>query len=759
MGAYWIFMYLMETVSPSLEMKTFFNYLKYIGIIATPTLFLLFSLKYSRSRLWINKLFIGSIWIYPIGVLLMNWTDPLHDLLRRNERILEVGGLSLFRYDATLLQDLLNGGLVLFAVLGVIILLSGLKNKRSDPKAVFFIIAAVMLPIVGEIIALITRGDLHYIDVPPFLFIFTTILVLVGIMKFDLFHISSLPREDVIDNMKEAVISIDDQGMIVDINETVRKYFDLEDENVFETSIYERLPKIADLMERMEKEGVETGFLEFEHGPYKYIEVRISTQTDQRGKTIGKVIILEDETDKKSMSDRIEKERKAYLSTLDNIDDWVWEITVNGTFTYSNKAVEKILGYSPEEVVGNRLTMFWDKKDLIPLKIKDTQDYLSKGKPWKGQYFRYQHKDGRTVLVESTGNPIYDAKGKFTGYRGVDRDVTSKEQWALKLRENAHNFINILRMIPVGVLIVRKKTARIFFINKSLENMFGLPEEEIVGKRLKDMITEYGIKIIDINGKEGEIRDYRSVLINREGKMIPLEISRTNITLDDEEKEIMTFIDLEDQIKAKESQEKMNEFLKQVNKILRHDISNDLMIVNNSALMFQRTGNEEHLDHLQNSIERSHDLINKMKELEDTLSLDNLLQRYDARSILTEISKDFDMEIKIDGEGTIRADNAIFSVFRNIISNSQKHGMATSIIIEIKDNEEMCSISFADNGKGIPLELINMVFEEGYSYGENRGTGIGLFMVSKTMERYGGSVIAESNHPSGIKFTLSFPSK
>jgi PAS domain S-box-containing protein len=761
MAAFWILMYIMESLAPTLEMKVFFNYLKYIGIVATPTLFLFFSIKYSRSKIYKKRIVMASLWVIPILILLLNWTDQLHGLLRKNERITEIGSLNLYRYDATLLQDLLDGYLLLIAFAGVIILaFFGSRTRRSNPTAILFITAAAMMPILGETISLMIPGNMHYFDIPPFFFIFTAVFILMGILKFDLFHISSLPREDIIDRMREAVISIDNEGRIVDINDPARKIFHLENENIFETLISDTIPQVAAIIERMNSENNDIGSIEVneEEADPRFYEVRISHHNEKIRISNGKVIIIEDVTEKRAMLDRINRERKSYLSTLDNIDDWVWEMKVDGTFTYSNNAIEKIMGYSPEEVIGTKSTLFWRKEDLVPLKIKDAQNYLSKGKPWKGQYFRYQHKDGRTVLVQSTGNPIFDHKGKFIGYRGVDRDVTSKDQWALRLRENANNFINVLQMLHVGVLIIRKNTDRVFFANKSLEELFGIPEDKLVGSRMKDLVAEYGIKIIDAKNGEREDLDYTSILINRDGKMIPMEIKRTEMILDEENKEIMTFINLEDKIRAKEAQEKLNDFLKQVNKILRHDISNDLMIVDNSASMYQNTGDEKYLTQIHRSVERSYDLISKMRELEASFSMDTLLQRYDARSILEDISKNFDIELNITGDGSIIADNAIYSVLRNIITNAIKHGLASSIDINIRTEGDHCSISMADNGKGIPADVKDKIFFEGFSHGENGGTGIGLFVVSNIMERYGGSVTVMDNDPEGTKFILVFPS-
>jgi signal transduction histidine kinase len=63
----------------------------------------------------------------------------------------------------------------------------------------------------------------------------------------------------------------------------------------------------------------------------------------------------------------------------------------------------------------------------------------------------------------------------------------------------------------------------------------------------------------------------------------------------------------------------------------------------------------------------------------------------------------------------------------------------------------------ADNGIGIPDELKDKVFQEGFSHGVNAGTGLGLYLVSKAVERYGGDVRVEDSIPHGATFIISLP--
>ena len=95
------------------------------------------------------------------------------------------------------------------------------------------------------------------------------------------------------------------------------------------------------------------------------------------------------------------------------------------------------------------------------------------------------------------------------------------------------------------------------------------------------------------------------------------------------------------------------------------------------------------------------------------------------------------------------------SVFKNLISNSIIHGNSTQIDIIISSKNDMCKIRFIDNGIGIPDKFKDRIFDEGFFYGKSGNTGIGLNIVKKTIEHYGGYISVEDNEPTGAMFVIS----
>jgi len=131
------------------------------------------------------------------------------------------------------------------------------------------------------------------------------------------------------------------------------------------------------------------------------------------------------------------------------------------------------------------------------------------------------------------------------------------------------------------------------------------------------------------------------------------------------------------------------------------------------------------------------------------------LDEYDVKQVVQDVIKNYpDLEFKITGSGNAYADNALYSVFDNIISNAVRHGKTTQLDIDIIPGKEHCEIRFKDYGTGVPDEIKDKIFDEGYHYGKTGHTGIGLYIVQQTVEEYGGEVTVEDNKPHGAIFII-----
>ena len=167
---------------------------------------------------------------------------------------------------------------------------------------------------------------------------------------------------------------------------------------------------------------------------------------------------------------------KRYRALIENVADWVWEINLDGIYTYSSPQVENILGYTPEEL--REKTPF----DLMPEdEANRMREFyarlLENPTPVHATVNLNQHKNGRLVWIESSATPIYSADKQLQGYRGIDRDITTRIATEERLRKMAQ----VLEQTD-DLVIITNKEGHIEYVNPSFEKHTGYSRSEIVGE-------------------------------------------------------------------------------------------------------------------------------------------------------------------------------------------------------------------------------------------------------------------------------------
>jgi PAS domain S-box-containing protein len=153
----------------------------------------------------------------------------------------------------------------------------------------------------------------------------------------------------------------------------------------------------------------------------------------------------------------IRRSEEFYRSIVENTTEWIWEIDTEGRQIFNSRAVESILGYTPEELQGKLCSDYVhpEEKDLRVL-----AQAVAERKGWSGLTVRWRHKDGTYHYLESNAVPIFGPHGELVGYRGTDRDTSERIRLESELRQAhkmeavgrlaggvAHDFNNLLTTI------------------------------------------------------------------------------------------------------------------------------------------------------------------------------------------------------------------------------------------------------------------------------------------------------------------------
>ena len=144
--------------------------------------------------------------------------------------------------------------------------------------------------------------------------------------------------------------------------------------------------------------------------------------------------IMRDITERKRMEEALHKSEERFKALTENTSDWIWEVDENAIYTYASPKIKELLGYEPEEVLGKKPfdLMLPDEAKRVEAEfeiIKEAQ------KPFSRLENKNVHKDGRLVVLETSGVPIFDTHRNFLGYRGIDRDITERRNADEALRK------------------------------------------------------------------------------------------------------------------------------------------------------------------------------------------------------------------------------------------------------------------------------------------------------------------------------------
>ncbi len=121
------------------------------------------------------------------------------------------------------------------------------------------------------------------------------------------------------------------------------------------------------------------------------------------------------------------------------------------------------------------------------------------------------------------------------------------------------------------------------------------------------------------------------------------------------------------------------------------------------------------------------------------------------------------IELDVEQDGPFFCDPKIlFSIFNNLLSNAIRYRdteKESFIKMTISSNENWVNARFQDNGIGIPLESQKKIFDHCYMVDPTRGgSGMGLYMVKKAIEKLGGTIEVNSQVGEGTLFIVQLPS-
>jgi PAS domain S-box-containing protein len=475
---------------------------------------------------------------------------------------------------------------------------------------------------------------------------------------------------------------------------------------------------------------------------------------------------------------------------LDNIinNSLIGIITINenGQIESFNHACETLFGYSEQELLGQNVNRLMAE----PFRSEHDQYLKNYSKTGQakilgiGRNVVAKRKDGMEFPIFLSVSEIYLSDRKI--YSGFIRDISDIEQLNNQLQHEKNLLTILMDNIPDSIYF-KDSNRRFTRVNKGQSSLLGITNpDEALGKSDEDFFVDemaestkkeeekiiqtktpvinYQREVKDKNGNTRWHLDTKFPILNSDGECTGIVGTARNITeIKKTEQEL---------IKQKEELAKSNQQLEEFSYVASHDLQEPLRTVNNYMTLLKRKYGDTIDPNALRYIENSVDAAKRMSALiQDLLAFSRVTTHasdfvdvnvYDvlntALKNLEHSIQEKNADVQFDPIPIIVADKGQFlQLIQNLVGNALKYveNPVPQVHILCKDKETEWLFSVQDNGIGIDPKFHDRIFktfQRLHTREEYSGTGIGLAICQRIVERHGGKIWVESEEGKGSTF-------
>ena len=416
--------------------------------------------------------------------------------------------------------------------------------------------------------------------------------------------------------------------------------------------------------------------------------------------------------ERKKAEAELRRSEEYYRSLIENALDVVTLIDAGGIVRYESPAVERVLGYKTDELIGQRGRVIFHPDELDLADHVLAQFLQNPNKPVSAE-FRMRHKNGTWRTMQMTGKNLLDNPS----VRGIVvslRDVTENRNAEHLLEEYRYNLEN--KVLDRTRALNEKNQA----LQDAVQQLQATQQELILQSKMASLGSLVAGVAHEVNNPIGAVNSAADVSTRCIDRLLKLIESSQNL----------------DELKSNETFRQLVEMLKENHRITvtaGNRIAKIVRSLKNFARLdeaeFQRADLHEGLDSTLTLVH--HELRNRAIVLKD---YGNLPLVYCSPNQLNQVFMNLFINASqaIDGKGEIR-------------------------ISTRADDANVC-IRIADNGKGILPEHLPKIFDPGFTTkGTGVGTGLGLSICYNIIQKHKGSITVESEPGQGTEFTITLP--
>jgi PAS domain S-box-containing protein len=485
-----------------------------------------------------------------------------------------------------------------------------------------------------------------------------------------------------------------------------------------------------------------------------------------------------------------------FRDIAESSSDWIWEMGADLRFSYFSDRVFDMTGTQAADVLGKTREEIADPDDLAKPEWQAHLDDLHHHRPFRGFNYTHRRADGTLRRFRVSGTPVYDERGVFCGYRGTGTDVTAEHEAEARARLAQERLRDAVEFMPDGFVLYDAED-RLVLCNSSYRELHAETPEALQPGMPYGDILRAAYRSGELRAPDGDVEAaIRRRLERHRNPREPFDVVSRGRVLRIAERRtsdggivgIHTDItDLKSRevalIDAKQAADAANRAKSEFLANMSHELRTPLNAIIGFAETIERglfgdappkyveyardirSSGEHLLAVISDILDMSKIESGKYEFHEEPVSLPDvvascvLMVRHQANErgvALTMPDPIPDLWLHADRR-------AVTQVALNLLSNAVKFTEAGGeVAVAFTITADEVAFAVRDTGVGIAPEILPRLFEpfsRGSAATSRRadGTGLGLTITKKLMERHGGRIDIRSRPGEGTTATAVFP--